>query len=95
MNLPRGLVNLLVEHRGRQEEEREVVDELWTDTGFIFTTNFGTAVNPRNLNRDFAIICQRAGLDHWHPHDYADLRVMPTPIHNSSSVMVNDLKWSA
>ena len=69
MNLPRGLVNLLMEHRRRQEEERIVMDELWTETGFIFTTNFGTPVDPRNLNRDFAIICQRAGLDHWHPHE--------------------------
>jgi integrase len=69
VNLPRGLVNLLVEHRRRQEEERIVMDELWTDTDFIFTTNFGTPVDPRNLNRDFAIICQRAGLDHWHPHE--------------------------
>jgi hypothetical protein len=29
VNLPRGLVNLLVEHRRRQEEERIVMDELW------------------------------------------------------------------
>ena len=69
MNLPRGLVKLLLEQRKRQEEERIVMDELWTETGFIFTTNFGTPVDPRNLNRDFAIICQRAGLDHWHPHE--------------------------
>ena len=69
VNLPRGLVNLLVEHRRRQEEERIVMDELWTETSYIFTTNFGTPVDPRNLNRDFAIICQRAGLDHWHPHE--------------------------
>jgi integrase len=63
------LVNLILDHRRRQEEERIVMDELWTETGFIFTTNFGTPVDPRNLNRDFAIICQRAGLDHWHPHE--------------------------
>ncbi len=39
MNIPRGLANLLMEHRKRQEEERDVMDELWTDTGFMFTTN--------------------------------------------------------
>lgn len=69
VNLPRGLVNLLIEHRKRQEEDRVVMDELWTETGFIFTTNFGTPVDPRNLNREFAAICLRAGLDHWHPHE--------------------------
>lgn len=69
VNLPRGLVNLLIELRNRQEEERVVMDELWTDTGFIFTTSFGTPIDPRNLNRDFALVCRRAGLDHWHPHE--------------------------
>jgi integrase len=59
VNIPRGLVNLLVEHRHRQEEDRFVVEELWTDTGFIFTTNFGTPIDPRNLNREFATISQR------------------------------------
>jgi integrase len=69
VNLPRGLVSLLVDHRKHQAEERDVMNELWTDTGFIFTTNFGTPFDPRNLNRDFATICQRAGLGHWHPHE--------------------------
>ncbi len=69
VNIPRGLANLLLGHRQRQEEERFVVDELWTDTGFIFTTNFGTPIDPRNLNREFAMICQRAALEHWHPHE--------------------------
>jgi integrase len=69
VNLPRRMVSLLIEHRQRQEEECEVMDELWTETGFVFTSSFGTPIDPRNLNRDFAAICQRAGLDHWHPHE--------------------------
>jgi integrase len=69
VNLPRRLVQLLLDHRKRQEEERVVMDELWTDTGFIFTTGFGTPIDPRNLNREFSLICQRAGLEHWHPHE--------------------------
>jgi|ERR1035437_3208796 integrase len=69
VNLPRGLVRLLEEHRKRQDEEHDVMDELWTDTGFIFTTSFGTPIDPRNLNREFDGICKRAGLDHWHPHE--------------------------
>ena len=37
MNLPRGLVNLLVDHRKRQNEEAGSDGrDLWTDTGFIF-----------------------------------------------------------
>ena len=45
------------------------MDELWTETGFIFTTNLGTPIDPRNLNRDFTAVCKRAGLEHWHPHE--------------------------
>ena len=69
VNIPRGLVNLLVEHRHRQEDDRYVADELWTDTSFIFTTNSGTPIDPRNLNPEFATICQHAGLEHRHPHE--------------------------
>jgi len=59
----------LVEHRHRQEDDRYVADELWTDTSFIFTTNSGTPIDPRNLNPEFATICQHAGLEHRHPHE--------------------------
>jgi integrase len=69
VNIPRGLATLLLEQRQRQEEERYVAEDLWSDTGFIFTTKNGTPIDPRNLNRDFATICQRAGLEHWHPHE--------------------------
>jgi integrase len=69
VNLPRRMVLLLTEHRKRQEEERHVIDEPWIETGFIFTTSIGTPIDPRNLNRDFAAICKRAGLEHWHPHE--------------------------
>ena len=46
-----------------------MIDEPWIETGFIFTTSIGTPIDPRNLNRDFAAICKRAGLEHWHPHE--------------------------
>lgn len=69
VNLPRGLVNLFLGHRKRQEEERDLMEDLWTDTGFIFTTNNGTPIDPRNLNREFVTICKQAGLEHWHPHE--------------------------
>jgi hypothetical protein len=47
-------------------KDSDLMDELWTFTGFIFTTNFGTPIDPRNLNRKIATIRVRAGLEHWH-----------------------------
>jgi integrase len=29
----------------------------------------GTPLDPRNLNREFRDICDKAGLGHWHPHE--------------------------
>ncbi|HWD96533.1 MAG TPA: tyrosine-type recombinase/integrase, partial [Acidimicrobiales bacterium] len=69
VNIPLGLQDLIMRHQKRQEEERYVQEELWSDTGFIFTTRFGTPIDPRNLNREFATICKQAGLEHWHPHE--------------------------
>jgi integrase len=36
---------------------------------FIFTSSVGTPLDPRNLNREFHDICEKAGLGHWHPHE--------------------------
>jgi hypothetical protein len=57
--------------------------------------NSGSPLTAVTLQRAWAKARQTIGRPDLHFHDYADLRVMPTPIHNSSSVMVNDLKWSA
>jgi integrase len=38
-------------------------------TEFIFTSSVGTPLDPRNLNREFHDICDKAGLGHWHPHE--------------------------
>jgi hypothetical protein len=56
-------------------------------TGFPLTAN----VLPVAWQRARA----KVGRNDLRLHDYADLRVMPTSIHNTSSVMANDLKWSA
>jgi len=34
----------------------------WKDTGLVFTTWFGTALEPRNVVRSFKRILQKAGL---------------------------------
>ncbi|GGS45899.1 tyrosine-type recombinase/integrase [Streptomyces cinerochromogenes] len=50
-------------HRARQDAERAGAGERWRDTGLVFTTRLGTAIEPRNLNRHFSPIRERLGLD--------------------------------
>jgi integrase len=45
------------------------VDPERIPTEFVFTSSVGTPLDPRNLNREFHDICDKAGLGHWHPHE--------------------------
>jgi integrase len=45
-----------------QEADRTKLGSAWTDTGLVFTTRTGRPVEPRNLVRSFARICQDSGI---------------------------------
>jgi len=45
------IVALLQRHRATQDEDRARAANQWADTGLVFTTELGTAVDPRNLLR--------------------------------------------
>ncbi|MDZ7913562.1 MAG: site-specific integrase [Rhodococcus sp. (in: high G+C Gram-positive bacteria)] len=57
-----GVIALLGEHRVAQDAERENAANLWTESGLVFTTEFGTAVDPRNMLRATEVAAKRAGL---------------------------------
>jgi hypothetical protein len=61
----------------------------------LFCSYNGQPLSVGVLQRAWTKARLSAGLPDLHLHDYADLRVMPTSIHNSSSPLVNDLKSSA
>jgi integrase len=52
----------LMIRRGTQFLDCERLGETWTDTGLVFTTRTGLPVEPRNLNRSFARICDNSGI---------------------------------
>lgn len=56
------LVDLLVDHRRQQEEERLAWGEEWEEHGLVFPSERGTPLEPRNLHRHFKIALKRAGL---------------------------------
>jgi integrase len=49
--LPAAVVTMLRKHRTEQKAERLRAGNQWTDSGLVFTTEFGTPVDPRNLLR--------------------------------------------
>lgn len=60
--LPRSAVETLKAHRTRQAAER-LASPVWYDSGLVFTTEIGTALEPRNVLRRFQKLACAAGLD--------------------------------
>ena len=51
--LPELCVAALKIRQAQQEADHGRADEAWIDTGLVFTTRHGTALEPRNFSRSF------------------------------------------
>ena len=69
ITLPTPCLAALRQHRESQSAERRTVGKDWRESGLIFTTTIGTPIEPRNLNRHFVRLLDRAGLRHARFHD--------------------------
>jgi integrase len=69
LNLPAVVVTALRAHKARQSADRLMVGAAWHPTDLVFTTQIGTPIEPRNLNRDFDSVTKKAGIGHWGPHE--------------------------
>jgi integrase len=69
LTLPPPVVETLRAHRQRQREERLRAGRAWADTGLVFCTEVGTAIDPSNLRRAFRRVTERAGLGRWTPNE--------------------------
>jgi integrase len=58
--LPELCVAALKLRRDQQDTDRSRADGAWVDTGLVFTTRHGTAVEPRNFSRSFDRCIRRA-----------------------------------
>jgi Site-specific recombinase XerD len=67
--LPSLLVPILRTHRSRQLEERLRAGEHWQQTDFVFTSQVGTPIEPRNLNRTFDALLKNAKMPRIRFHD--------------------------
>jgi integrase len=62
------LLEVLQARRAVQDEHRDTLGDAWTETGLVFTTSLGTILNPNNVNRTIARICDTAGLQRFSSH---------------------------
>lgn len=67
--LPDICVAALQVRRKEQEAAKQTAGELWTDSDFVFTTRYGTPIEPRNFNRSFADRSAKAGIRRIRLHD--------------------------
>ena len=61
--LPRLAIRYLREHRNRQNAERLRLGDAWRDHGLVFASSIGTPIEPRNVNRRWDELREKAGLD--------------------------------
>ncbi|RKN39524.1 site-specific integrase [Streptomyces hoynatensis] len=61
--LPPVVVKALEQHRERQAQERAAAGDTWTETGLVFTSRVGTALEPDNLRRSWYPLRKRLGLE--------------------------------
>ncbi|MGH9184309.1 MAG: tyrosine-type recombinase/integrase, partial [Acidimicrobiales bacterium] len=60
--LPVGTADALRVHRTRQAEERLAAGPLWVDSDYVFSSEVGTPIDPRNALRWWKGLTRRAGV---------------------------------
>ncbi|WJK37052.1 site-specific integrase [Solwaraspora sp. WMMA2065] len=61
---------VLLDHQQDQQRERNRLAEVWEDHDLVFPSERGTPMEPRNLNRHFAALRDKAGLPDVRLHDF-------------------------
>jgi integrase len=57
------VVDMLARLADKRDQEREHAGNLWTDTGFVFTTETGQPVDPRNVFRTMQVAAKKAKIE--------------------------------
>jgi len=66
---PPGLMKILSRHRVEQQAERLAIGPAWPGLPLVFTSTTGTALEPRNVNREWEKVRAQAGLPELRFHD--------------------------
>jgi integrase len=89
LGLPQAVVEALLDHRVRQDEEKAAAGELWKDGDLVFATAIGTGLDAANVRRSFRSICRTAGIgEDWAPRE---LRTSFVSLLSASGVPVEEI----
>lgn len=66
--VPASVMEGLAEWR-KQQAAMKLRAKAWLDADLVFTTSLGTALEPRNVNRAWEAVCDRAGVRRMRIHD--------------------------
>jgi len=70
LGLPQMAVEALRALLESQAHERALAGEKWQDTGLVFTTHLGAALDAGNVRKMFKRVCKAAGIgDGWTPRE--------------------------
>jgi integrase len=89
--LPEPVVRALRQHKARQNEDRLAAGVRWQETGYVFTTRWGTPIEPRNINRHFARACKEAGIRKIRVHDLRHTCATLLRAQGTAAEVVSDL----
>ncbi|WP_327586394.1 site-specific integrase [Nonomuraea sp. NBC_00507] len=67
--LPEICVTAFRKREKSQADAQDRAGDAWIDSGFVFTTEYGTPFEPRNFNRRFDTRCRKAGVRKITIHD--------------------------
>ncbi len=69
VRIPAFAVAALGAHQGRQRVLEAAAGDAWSHSGFVFTSAFGTALDPANVRRALNALLVQAALPHMRLHD--------------------------
>jgi site-specific recombinase XerD len=91
--LPDLCVDVLTQHRNRQERQRKRVGKKWREHGLVFASRVGTQLAARNVARAFRIVLRDApGIngDEWTPRE---LRHSFVSLLSDRGVRIEKISW--
>ncbi|MFV2179925.1 tyrosine-type recombinase/integrase [Actinomadura sp. LOL_016] len=69
ITLDKHTIKELAAHRARQNQERLAAGETWNDSGFVFTEQNGSPLDPAFVSEQFLLLAMEAGLPPVRLHD--------------------------
>jgi integrase len=89
LGLPAAAVQALRGWAGSQAAERTAAGDDWQDTGLVFTSHAGAALDAGNVRKMFKRICTEAGIgDAWTPRE---LRTTFVSLMSHQGVAIEDI----